>query len=84
MPEKKILLNDQTQFTKVEAFFSTLDDKDRVRARSCEGGVELYVRGSSKWHVFTDLLRLASDVQKDYKEAKKNFCRFLEAVRMDP
>ena len=69
MPEKKILLNDQTQFTKVEAFFSTLDDKDRVRARSCEGGVELYVRGSSKWHIFTDMLRLASDVQKDYKKA---------------
>jgi hypothetical protein len=69
MPEKKLLLTDKTQFTEVRAFFDGLDDKDRVRARSCEDGVELYVRGSSKWHVFTDLLRLASDVQKDYKKA---------------
>ncbi len=84
MPEQKILLTTNTKFEEIENFFVMLDDKARLRARSCEGGVELYVRGSSKWHVFTDLLRLASDVQKDYKEAKKNFCRFLAAVRMDP
>jgi hypothetical protein len=70
MPEKKLLLTDKTQFTEVRAFFDGLDDDDRVRARSCEDGVELYVRGSSKWHVFTDLLRLASTVRQDYTAAQ--------------
>ncbi len=69
MPEQKILLTTNTKFEEIENFFVMLDDKARLRARSCEGGVELYVRGSSKWHVFTDMLRLASDVQKDYKKA---------------
>ena len=70
MPEQKILLNDQTTYEQVKHFFSGLDDKARVRARNCDGGVELYVRGSSAWHLFTDLFRLASDVQKDYQKAK--------------
>ena len=70
MPEQKIVINNQTQFAEVEQFFSGLGDNARVRSRSCEGGVELYVRGSSKLHIFTDLLRSARDVQKDYQEAK--------------
>jgi len=70
MPEQKILLNDQTTYEQVKQFFSGLDDEARVRARNGDDGVELYVRGSSTWHIFTDKLRLARDVKKDYQKAK--------------
>jgi hypothetical protein len=84
MPEKKLLLTDKTQFTEVRAFFDELEDKDRVRARSCEDGVELYVRGSSKWHVFTDLLRLASTVRQDYTAAQTKLFSIFNNASTDP
>jgi len=84
MPEKKLLLTDKTQFTDVRAFFDELEDKDRVRARSCEDGVELYVRGSSKWHVFTDLLRLASTVRQDYTAAQTKLFSIFNNASTDP
>ena len=77
MSEHKILLGTNTTRDDVAEFFSRLDDKQRVRARKSDDGIELYVRGSSRWHLFTDSLRSARDVRKDYEAAKQHLLQIV-------
>jgi len=72
MPEIKIRLTDTTSISDITDFFQKLDDTQKVRARKInENEMELYVRGSSKWHLVTDNLKLGFLVTRDYQAAKK-------------
>ena len=72
MPEMKIRLTDTTSISDITNFFQKLDDTQKVRARKInENEIELYVRGSSKWHLVTDNLKLGFLVTRDYQAAKK-------------
>ena len=81
MSEQKITLNSQTTTAEINQFFSGLGKNDRVRARSSRDGVELYVRGSSSWHIFTDTFRSGKDVRDDYKKAKDHLAQIFGEKR---
>lgn len=72
MAEIKLILTDTTSVSDIANFFQRLDDTQQVRARQTkEGVIELYVRGSSKWHLLTDNLRFGFLVTRDYQAAKE-------------
>ena len=72
MAEIKLILTDTTSVSDIANFFQGLDDTQQVRARQTkEGVIELYVRGSSKWHLLTDNLRFGFLVTRDYQAAKE-------------
>lgn len=72
MAEIKIKLTDTTSISDIANFFQGLRDTQTVRARQTkEGAVELYVRGSSKWHLLTDNLKFSFLVKRDYQAAQE-------------
>ena len=72
MAEIKLKITDTTSISDIANFFKGLDDTQKVRARQTrDGGIELYVRGSSKWHLLTDNLKLGFLVTRDYQAAQE-------------
>ncbi len=72
MAEIKIKITDNTSISDIANFFKGLDDTQTVRARQTrDGAIELYVRGSSKWHLLTDNLKLGFLVTRDYQAAQE-------------
>jgi hypothetical protein len=72
MAEIKIKITDNTSISDIAKFFKGLDDTQQVRARQTrDGAIELYVRGSSKWHLLTDNLKLGFLVTRDYQAAQE-------------
>jgi TusA-related sulfurtransferase len=72
MAEIKIRLTDTTSVSEIADFFKGLNDTQTVRARQTkDGAIELYVRGSSKWHLLTDNLKLGFLVTRDYQAAQE-------------
>ncbi len=72
MAEIKLKITDTTSISDIANFFKGLDDTQTVRARQTrDGAIELYVRGSSKWHLLTDNLKLGFLVTRDYQAAQE-------------
>jgi len=72
MAEVKIRLTDTTSVSEIADFFKGLNDTQTVRARQTkDGAIELYVRGSSKWHLLTDNLKFGFLVTRDYQAAQE-------------
>jgi hypothetical protein len=72
MAEIKIRLTDTTSVSEIADFFKGLNDTQTVRARQTkDGAIELYVRGSSKWHLLTDNLKFGFLVTRDYQAAQE-------------
>lgn len=72
MAEIKIKLTDTTSVSEIADFFKGLNDTQTVRARqTMDGAIELYVRGSSKWHLLTDNLKFGFLVTRDYQAARE-------------
>jgi hypothetical protein len=78
MAEQKITLTNTTSISDIANFFQGLDDTQKVRARQTkEGSTELYVRGSSKWHLLTDNLKFGFFVTRDYQAAQEKITDIL-------
>jgi len=71
MPEQSLKINASTSVAQLSEFFQGLDKNSQVRARKSGENIVLYVRGSSKLHVLTDMLRLGFFVKRDYEAARE-------------
>ncbi len=82
MPEQSLKINASTSVAQLSEFFQGLDENSRVRARKSGKNIVLYVQGSSKLHVLTDILRPGFLVKRNYKAATKTIENIFSSSRV--